>query len=165
VLGHTSPAFRSVIGTNNGIGSQGLVMDGTEAQKARYLPKMASGEIIGSFALTEPDVGSDSGSVKTSARRDGDDFVINGTKRYITNAPSAQLFTVFARTDPDTPAGAGSRPSWWTPTLRASARQAGQEDGTAGRSRLRRDVRRRAGAGRTPSSAASTTSTKASPRP
>ncbi|MFW6094643.1 MAG: acyl-CoA dehydrogenase family protein [Pseudomonadota bacterium] len=107
VLGHTSPAFRSVIGTNNGIGSQGLVMDGTEAQKAHYLPKMASGEIIGSFALTEPDVGSDSGAVKTSARREGDTFVLNGTKRYITNAPSAQLFTVFARTDPDEPGARG----------------------------------------------------------
>lgn len=101
VLGRTSPAFRSVIGTNNGIGSQGLVMDGTEEQKAHYLPRMATGEIIGSFALTEPDVGSDSGAVKTTARRDGDDFVLNGTKRYITNAPSAQLFTVFARTNPD----------------------------------------------------------------
>ncbi|MDZ7670852.1 MAG: acyl-CoA dehydrogenase family protein [Gammaproteobacteria bacterium] len=101
VLGRTSPAFRSVIGTNNGIGSQGLVMDGTEEQKAHYLPKMAAGEIIGSFALTEPDVGSDSGAVKTSAKRDGDEFILNGTKRYITNAPSAQVFTVFARTDPD----------------------------------------------------------------
>ena len=65
-LGRTSPAFRSVIGTNNGIGSQGLVMDGTAAQKAHYLPKMASGEIIGSFALTEPEAGSDAGSLKTS---------------------------------------------------------------------------------------------------
>jgi acyl-CoA dehydrogenase len=101
VLGWTAPAFRSVIGTNNGIGSQGLVMDGTPEQKARYLPGMASGEIIGSFALTEPDVGSDSGAVQTTARRDGDDFVLNGTKRYITNAPSAHLFTVFARTNPD----------------------------------------------------------------
>ena len=101
VLGRTSPAFRSVFGTNNGIGSQGLVMDGTEAQKAFYLPKMATGEIIGSFALTEPDVGSDSGAVKTSARADGDDFILNGTKRYITNAPEAQLFTVFARTNPE----------------------------------------------------------------
>ena len=99
-LGHTSPAFRSVFGTNNGIGSQGLVMDGTEAQKAHYLPKLASGEIIGSFALTEPDVGSDSGAVKTTATADGDHLVLNGTKRYITNAPQAQLFTVFARTDP-----------------------------------------------------------------
>ncbi len=100
VLGRTSPAFRSVFGTNNGIGSQGLVMDGTDEQKAHYLPKMATGEIIGSFALTEPDVGSDSGAVKTSAVADGDDFILNGTKRYITNAPEAQLFTVFARTDP-----------------------------------------------------------------
>jgi acyl-CoA dehydrogenase len=107
VLGFTSPAFRSVIGTNNGIGSQGLVMDGTEAQKQHYLPKMATGEIIGSFALTEPDAGSDSGAVSTSARRDGDDFVLNGTKRYITNAPSAQLFTVFARTDATQSGGRG----------------------------------------------------------
>ncbi|MEM8769857.1 MAG: acyl-CoA dehydrogenase family protein, partial [Pseudomonadota bacterium] len=89
VLGCTSPAFRSTFGTNNGIGSQGLVMDGTEEQKAHYLPRMATGEIIGSFALTEPDVGSDSGAVKTSAVADGDDYVLNGTKRYITNAPEA----------------------------------------------------------------------------
>ena len=106
-LGRTSPAFRSIIGTNNGIGSQGLVMDGTEAQKAFYLPKFASGEIIGSFALTEPDAGSDAGSLTTRAARDGDDFILNGTKRYITNAPSAQLFTVFARTDPDTAGAKG----------------------------------------------------------
>ena len=106
-LGRTSPAFRSIIGTNNGIGSQGLVMDGTEEQRAFYLPKFASGEIIGSFALTEPDAGSDAGSLTTRAVRDGDDFVLNGTKRYITNAPSAQLFTVFARTDPDTAGAKG----------------------------------------------------------
>jgi acyl-CoA dehydrogenase len=101
-LGRTSPAFRSVIGTNNGIGSQGLVMDGTAAQKSHYLPKMASGEIIGSFALTEPEAGSDAGSLRTAARRRGGGYVINGTKRFITNAPQAQLFTVFARTDPNT---------------------------------------------------------------
>jgi acyl-CoA dehydrogenase len=101
-LGRTSPAFRSVIGTNNGIGSQGLVMDGTAAQKSHYLPKMASGEIIGSFALTEPEAGSDAGSLKTSARTSDGGFVLNGTKRYITNAPHAQLFTVFARTDANT---------------------------------------------------------------
>ncbi len=105
-LGRTSPAFRSVIGTNNGIGSQGLVMDGTSEQKARYLPKMASGEIIGSFALTEPEAGSDAGSLTTRAVRRDDGFVIDGTKRYITNAPHAQLFTVFARTDANT---SGSR--------------------------------------------------------
>jgi len=101
-LGRTSPAFRSLLGTNNGIGSQGIVMDGTEAQKSYYLPRLASGELIGSFCLTEPNSGSDAGSLRTSARRDGDDFVINGTKRYITNAPEAGVFTVFARTDPET---------------------------------------------------------------
>jgi acyl-CoA dehydrogenase len=99
-LGWTSPVFRSVIGTNNGIGSQGLVMDGTDEQKRRYLPRMASGEIVGSFALTEPEAGPDAGSLTTQARRERDGFVLNGTKRYITNAPHAQLFTVFARTDP-----------------------------------------------------------------
>ncbi len=97
-LGYASPAFRSVIGTNNGIGSQGIIVDGTEAQKARWLPKMASGEVIGSFALTEPDVGSDAASVQTRAVREGDDYVLNGTKRYITNAPSAHVFTLMART-------------------------------------------------------------------
>ncbi|MEO1105838.1 MAG: acyl-CoA dehydrogenase family protein, partial [Pseudomonadota bacterium] len=73
----TSPAFRSIFGTNNGIGSRGLVLAGTDAQKARYLPRLASGEIIASFALTEPDSGSDARSLKTSARRDGDGWVLN----------------------------------------------------------------------------------------
>ena len=100
VFGHTSPAFRSAFGTNVGIGSQSLVIDGTEAQKQYYLPKMATGEIIGSFCLTEPDSGSDAASVKTTAIRQGDNYLINGTKRFITNAPSADLFTVFARTHP-----------------------------------------------------------------
>ncbi|MGB0406321.1 MAG: acyl-CoA dehydrogenase family protein [Pseudomonadales bacterium] len=106
-LGWTSPAFRSVIGTNNGIGSQGLVMDGTAAQKNHWLPRMASGEVIGSFALTEPDAGSDAGSVRTRADRQDDGFIINGRKRYITNAPHAQLFTVFARTDTNAPGSRG----------------------------------------------------------
>lgn len=106
-LGQTSPAFRSVIGTNNGIGSQGIIFDGTAEQKQRYLPRMASGELIGSFALTEPEAGSDAGSLRTSARRDGDSFVINGTKRFITNAPQAGVFTVFARTDPNTSTASG----------------------------------------------------------
>ena len=105
VLGQTSPAFRSMFGTNNGIGSQGLIMDGTPAQKAHYLPKLASGEMVASFALTEPGSGSDAASLTTSARRDGDCYVLNGTKRYITNAPEAGIFTVMARTDP---AGKGS---------------------------------------------------------
>jgi acyl-CoA dehydrogenase len=97
-LGYTAPAFRSAFGTNVGIGSQGILIDGTEEQKHRYLPKLASGEIVGSFALTEPDVGSDAASVKTSARRDGDSFILNGTKRFITNAARAGIFTVMART-------------------------------------------------------------------
>ena len=97
-LGYTSAAFRSVISTNNGIGSQGIIVDGTEAQKAWWLPRMASGAVIGSFALTEPDVGSDAGSVKTTACREGDHYILNGTKRYITNAPVADVFTLMART-------------------------------------------------------------------
>ncbi len=97
-MGRTTPAFRSSFGTNVGIGSQGLVMAGTAEQKADWLPQIASGEIVTSFALTEPDVGSDSGSVKTRAVRDGDVYRLSGTKRYITNADKAQLFTVMART-------------------------------------------------------------------
>ncbi len=100
-LCQTSPAYRSLIGTNNGIGSQGIVIDGSEAQKRHYLPKLASGELIASFALTEPDSGSDAASLRTTAIRHGDHFVLNGTKRYITNAPEAGIFTVMARTDPD----------------------------------------------------------------
>lgn len=95
-----SPAFRSYFATNVGIGSQGIVIDGTEEQKQRYLPRLASGEIIGSFALTEPNAGSDAASLQTTAIRDGDYYVLNGTKRFITNAPEAGIFTVMARTDP-----------------------------------------------------------------
>jgi acyl-CoA dehydrogenase len=99
-LGQTSPAFRSVIGTNVGIGSQGVVMFGTEAQKEEWLPKLASGEIVASFALTEPGAGSDAASVRTAAIRDGDHYVVNGTKRFITNANRAGMFTLLARSDP-----------------------------------------------------------------
>ncbi|HEY0821021.1 MAG TPA: acyl-CoA dehydrogenase family protein, partial [Rhizobacter sp.] len=99
-MGQTSPAFRSVFGTTVGIGSQGILMDGTEEQKAKFLPKMATGEIIASFALTEPDSGSDSASLRTTAIKDGDHYVVNGTKRFITNAPQAGIFTLMARTDP-----------------------------------------------------------------
>jgi len=97
-LGRTTPAFRSAFGTNVGIGSQGLVMAGTDEQKAEWLPRIASGEIVTSFALTEPDVGSDSAAVKTRAVRDGDVYKLSGTKRFITNADKADLFTVMART-------------------------------------------------------------------
>ncbi|HAP24594.1 MAG TPA: acyl-CoA dehydrogenase [Achromobacter sp.] len=100
-LGQTSPAFRSLAGTNIGIGSQAIVLAGTDEQRAHYLPKLASGELIGSFALTEPDAGSDAMSLRLSAERDGDFYVLNGTKRYITNAPIAGLFSVMARTAPE----------------------------------------------------------------
>ncbi|RFC68925.1 MULTISPECIES: acyl-CoA dehydrogenase family protein [Mesorhizobium] len=97
-LGYTSPAFRSVIGTNNGIGSQGIIADGTDEQKQYWLPRLARGEVIGSFALTEPDVGSDAAAIKTAARRQGKNYILNGTKRFITNAPIADVFTLMART-------------------------------------------------------------------
>lgn len=97
-LGQTALAFRSVVGTNIGIGSQGILMDGTPEQKARYLPRIASGELIVSFALTEPNAGSDAASLQTRAVADGDDYLISGAKRYITNAPRAGAFTLMART-------------------------------------------------------------------
>jgi len=106
-LGRTSPAFRSVFGTNVGIGSQGLAMFGTDEQKARFLPQIATGELITSFALTEPEAGSDSAAVTTRAVRDGDHYVLNGAKRFITNADKAGLFTVMARTDPSKPGAKG----------------------------------------------------------
>lgn len=97
-IGHTALAFRSVFGTNVGIGSQGILMDGTEQQKREILPSVASGDLIMSFALTEPDAGSDAASLKTKAELSGDYYVINGTKRFITNAPRAGAFTLMART-------------------------------------------------------------------
>ena len=106
-LCRTSPAFRSVHGTNNGIGSQGIVIDGSDEQKKKYLPPLASGEIIASFALTEPEAGSDAASLRTTARRSGNGWVLNGTKRFITNAPEASLFTVMARTDPENKGAGG----------------------------------------------------------
>ncbi len=106
-LGRASPAFRSVFGTNVGIGSQGLVMFGSDEQKAKWLPGIASGEVITSFALTEPEAGSDSAAVQTRATLDGDHYVLNGGKRFITNAGKASLFTVMARTNPDVKGGGG----------------------------------------------------------
>jgi len=102
-----SPAFRSAFGTNVGIGSQGLVMFGTEAQKQKWLPGIASGELVTSFALTEPEAGSDSGAVRTKAELVGDHYVLNGSKRYITNANRASLFTVMARTNAEVKGGGG----------------------------------------------------------
>ncbi|WP_341895829.1 acyl-CoA dehydrogenase family protein [Ferrovibrio terrae] len=106
-LGWTSPAFRSLFGTNVGIGSQGILMDGTAEQKETWLPRLASGEVTASFALTEPEAGSDAASVKTRAERQGDHYVVNGTKRFITNAPHAGIFTLMARTDPNNKGAGG----------------------------------------------------------
>jgi alkylation response protein AidB-like acyl-CoA dehydrogenase len=147
-LGRTTPAFRSVFGTNVGIGSQGLVMAGSEAQKAEWLPRIATGEIITSFALTEPGAGSDSASVQTRAVRDGDVYRLSGGKRYITNADKASLFTVMARTGGE---GARGVPlSSCLPTFPASASASLRRRWAAGRPCLRRQFRRRAGARRQP---------------
>lgn len=94
-----APCFRSVIGTSVGIGGMGIVFDGTEEQKNKYLPAIASGEMPACFCLTEPDAGSDAGALKTVAIKDGDDYIINGTKRFITNAPEAGIYMVYARTN------------------------------------------------------------------
>jgi acyl-CoA dehydrogenase len=99
-LCRASPVVRSLIGTTVGIGSQGILFDGTPEQQQQYLPRLATGELIASFALTEPEAGSDAASLRTTALRVGDDYVINGTKRYITNAPHAGIFTLMARTNP-----------------------------------------------------------------
>jgi acyl-CoA dehydrogenase len=106
-LSQASVAFRARVGTNTGIGSEALVADGTDAQKRRYLPRLASGELTGAFALTEADAGSDATALRTTARRDGDHYILDGSKCFITNAPIADLFTVMARTDPDTPGAGG----------------------------------------------------------
>jgi acyl-CoA dehydrogenase len=106
-FGYTTPAFRSLFGTNNGIAGQVIAKFGNDEQKKAYLPRLAAGELIGSFALTEAEAGSDPAGLRTTARRDGGEWVINGGKRYITNAPIADLFVVFARTDPAERGGRG----------------------------------------------------------
>ena len=106
-LGYTSPAFRSLFGTNNGIAGQVLVLAGTDEQRQQWLPRLASGEVVASFALTEPDAGSDPSRLVTTARQQDGGWVIDGLKRYITNAPAADAFMVFARTDPQAPRGRG----------------------------------------------------------
>ena len=98
-LGWTTPSLRSLFGTNNGIAGQVLLAGGSEEQRTAWLPRLASGEVVASFALTEPDAGSDPSSLTTRAVRDGDAWVITGTKRWITNAPLADVLMVFARTN------------------------------------------------------------------
>jgi len=106
-LSQCSVAFRARVGTNTGIGSEALVADGTPEQKKKYLPMLASGEITGCFALTEPEAGSEATALRSTARREGDVYILNGTKCFITNAPIAGLFTVMARTNPAEPGAAG----------------------------------------------------------
>ncbi|MFZ2529852.1 MAG: acyl-CoA dehydrogenase family protein [Rhodococcus sp. (in: high G+C Gram-positive bacteria)] len=106
-LGYTTLALRSMFGTNNGIAGQVLVNFGTDEQKSQWLEGIAAGEIVASFALTEPGAGSNPAGLRTRAVRDGDDWVINGEKRFITNAPLADLFVVFARTRPADENGTG----------------------------------------------------------
>lgn len=118
-FGYTSLALRSMFGTNNGIAGQVLVGFGTDEQKQQWLEGIASGEVVASFALTEPGAGSNPAGLRTKAVRDGSDWVINGQKRFITNAPTAGLFVVFARTRPATPMAPVSRCSWCPPTLPA----------------------------------------------
>ncbi|WP_407334632.1 acyl-CoA dehydrogenase family protein [Dietzia kunjamensis] len=106
-FGYTTLAMRSLFGTNNGIAGQVLVGFGTDEQKAEWLERIASGEVIASFALTEDGAGSNPAGLATRAVRDGDDWVIDGNKRFITNAPIAGLFVVFARTRPADANGTG----------------------------------------------------------
>jgi acyl-CoA dehydrogenase len=106
-LGYTTPSLRSMFGTNNGIAGHVLMLGGTPEQKAEWLPRIASGEVVASFALTEPEAGSDPADLTTSARRDGDGWTLSGTKRFITNAPLADVFLVFARTDLEAKGGKG----------------------------------------------------------
>ncbi|KMO84717.1 acyl-CoA dehydrogenase [Mycolicibacterium chubuense] len=106
-LGYTSLALRSMFGTNNGIAGQVLVGYGTEEQKSTWLERIATGDVVASFALTEPGAGSNPSGLRTKAVRDGDGWIINGSKQYITNAPTADLFVTFARTRPADADGAG----------------------------------------------------------
>jgi acyl-CoA dehydrogenase len=102
-----SCVYRSRFSTTIGLTSQAILDFATEDQKRKYLPLMATGECTGSFALTEPDAGSDAGALTTNAKRDGEGWVINGEKRYITNAPQADVFLTMARTDPNATGGRG----------------------------------------------------------
>ena len=106
-LSQASVALRARVGTNTGIGSEALVADGTDAQKQHWLPRMATGELTGCLALTEPDAGSEATNVQTTARLEGDHYVLKGRKCYITNAPIADVFTVVARTAPHSKGSSG----------------------------------------------------------
>src|SRR3954466_13396439 len=98
-IGRTHNGYTTGMGAHTGIGSVGIVEMGNEEQKRKYLPGMASGDLIGAFALTEPSAGSNAAAIKTKAVRKGDKYILNGSKHYITNGPIADVFTVMAVTD------------------------------------------------------------------
>ncbi|MCZ6730046.1 MAG: acyl-CoA dehydrogenase family protein [SAR324 cluster bacterium] len=102
-----SAVYRSRLSTTIGLGAQPLLHHGSEEQRREYLPRMASGEITASFGLTEPEAGSDAASLRTTAVREGGEYVLNGIKRYITNAPEADLFIVMARTNQEIKGASG----------------------------------------------------------
>ncbi|GAA3525323.1 acyl-CoA dehydrogenase family protein [Aeromicrobium panaciterrae] len=97
-IGYTTPAFRSMFGTGNGIAGQVLVNAGSDEQRHEFLPRIANGDAIASFALTESEAGSDPSGLRTRAERTDDGYLINGQKRFITNADKSDLLMVFART-------------------------------------------------------------------
>jgi acyl-CoA dehydrogenase len=125
-LGWTTPSFRSMFGTNNGIAGHVLIEGGTDAQKKEWLPRLASGEVTASFALTEAEAGSDPSGLRTSATPVADGFELTGEKRFITNAPSADVFMVFARH------GAGSDISAFLVPRDAPGLSVGPKDGKMG---------------------------------
>jgi len=106
-LTKTNACFRSRIGTSNSIGSMGILFDGTEEQKRKYLPRIAAGEWTAAFALTEPDAGSDAANIKCSAVLEGGCWILNGTKQFITNGDCAGVITTIAVTDEDKRARGG----------------------------------------------------------
>ena len=118
-LGYTTLAFRSMFGTNNGIAGQVLVGYGTDGQKKRWLEPMAEGRVVASFALTEPEAGSDPSGMRSTATWSGDSWTIDGQKRFITNAPIADLFVTFAKVKSYGTDDGRSRCSWCPPTRRA----------------------------------------------
>jgi acyl-CoA dehydrogenase len=106
-FGYTTLSLRSMFGTNNGIAGQVLVGFGTDGQKRQWLERIATGDVVAAFALTEPGAGSNPAGLRTRAHHDGDDWILNGRKQFITNAPIADLFVVFARTAEPRPKNPG----------------------------------------------------------
>jgi acyl-CoA dehydrogenase len=98
-LGAVNAAYSNIIGGHSSLSGMAIALSGSDELKARYLPAMASGDKLGAFALTEPNAGSDAAHIQTTARREGDEFVLNGSKLWVSNGPIADLYTVFTVTD------------------------------------------------------------------